>query len=259
MATPQENANSTHIVAAVGVKLPDFWKTDPEMWFAQAEAQFMLANVTRDETKYAHILAKIDQTVIHHIADLVKDPLLQNKYTAVKERLISRFTLSPQARLEGLLGTHDLGDLRPTHLLAKMQELSTGLGVDSTLLRMLFLQKLPTNVREILSICNEPLASIALMADKMIETMSASVASISKPEEQPTPETDDLKAQVAALTAEVKRMRMQPSRSRSRSMSRTRDNAHSPSRNRDDVCWYHRKYGNYARQCREPCSFSPKN
>lgn len=140
-----------------------------------------------------------------------------------------------------------------------MQELSSGLGVESALLRMLFLQKLPTNVRGILSICNESLANIALMADKMIETMSATVASVSKPEGLPTSETDDLKAQVAALTAEVKRMRIQPSRSRSRSLSRARDDARSSSRNRDDVCWYHRKYGNNARQCREPCTFSPKN
>lgn len=218
----------------------------------------MLANVTRDETKFAHIVAKVDQTVICHIADLVQRPPLENKYKAVKERLIGRFALSPQARLEGLLGTHDLGDLRPTHLLAKMQELSSGLGVESTLLRMLFLQKLPPNVRGILSICDEPLSNIALMADKMIETMSGTVASVSKPEETPTTETDDLKAQVAALTAEVRRMKLQPSRSRSRSLSRTRD-ARSPSRNPDDVCWYHRKYGNNARQCREPCSYSPKN
>ncbi|XP_038106488.1 uncharacterized protein LOC119766161 [Culex quinquefasciatus] len=239
-ANQEGNASNMQAVAAVGVKLPDFWKTDPEMWFAQAEAQFTLANITRDDTKYSHIVAKVDQTVICHIADLVHRPPLENK-------------------LEGLLGTHDLGDLRPSHLLAKMQELSSGLGVESALLRMLFLQKLPTNVRGILSICNESLANIALMADKMIETMSATVASVSKPEGLPTSETDDLKAQVAALTAEVKRMRIQPSRSRSRSLSRARDDARSPSRNRDDVCWYHRKYGNNARQCREPCTFSPKN
>lgn len=47
-------------VAAVAVKLPNFWKNDPVMWFSQAEVQFALANVVRDHTKFYHIIAKID-------------------------------------------------------------------------------------------------------------------------------------------------------------------------------------------------------
>lgn len=90
-ANQEGNASNMQAVAAVGVKLPDFWKTDPEMWFAQAEAQFTLANITRDDTKYSHIVAKVDQTVICHIADLVHRPPLENKYIAVKESLIGRF------------------------------------------------------------------------------------------------------------------------------------------------------------------------
>ncbi|XP_065084917.1 uncharacterized protein LOC135707114 [Ochlerotatus camptorhynchus] len=113
MANPEPNNQA----AAVGVKLPDFWKTDPVMWFAQAESQFAPAKITVDETKFHHIVAKVDQSVICHIADLVATPPAVNKYNAVKTRLIARFALSPENRLERLLGTHDLGDLRPTHLL----------------------------------------------------------------------------------------------------------------------------------------------
>lgn len=148
----QNTANLRQAVAAVGVKLPDFWKTDPEMWFAQAEAQFALANVTRDETEFHHIVAMVDPTVICHTSDLVQRPPVDNKYKAVRKRLVSRFLLTSQAKLERLLGTHDLGDLRPSPLLAKMQELAPGLAVDAPLLKMFFLQRLPPNVRGILSI-----------------------------------------------------------------------------------------------------------
>lgn len=235
--------------ASVAVKLPDFWRTDPEMWFAQAEAQFMLAGVTRDETKFYHIVAKVDQTVICHISDLVQHPPEQNKYQSVKERLIARFSLSPEAKLEKLLGSQELGDLRPTHLLAKMQELSTGLVVDSNLLKMLFLQRLPPNIRSILSICNENISNIAQMADKMVDCASGTVASVNKPEARQDDDSDDLKGQIAALTAEVRRLKVTPQRFRSRSSSR----------NRSEVCWYHRQYGNNARQCRSPCAFTSKN
>lgn len=238
------------IAASVAVKLPDFWKNDPDMWFAQAEAQFALANVTKDETRFYHIVAKIDQTVICHIADLVANPPAADKYKAVKERLISRFALSWQAKLERLLGSHDLGDLRPTHLLAKMQELSAGLAVDENLLKMFFLQRLPTHIRGILSISDGTITKLAEMADKMTDYSPANIASVN----QPVDTIDELKTQIAALTAEIKRMKVQPPRQRSRSVSRSSSRASS-----GGVCWYHRQYGSNAHQCREPCTFSPKN
>ena len=43
-------ANSN--VAAVSLKLPVFWKTSPNVWFAQAEAQFGIRNITIDQTKH---------------------------------------------------------------------------------------------------------------------------------------------------------------------------------------------------------------
>lgn len=239
-------------IAAVAVKLPDFWKNDPHMWFAQAEAQFNLAQVTRDETKFWHIIAKIDQSVICHVSDLVSNPPAENKYGAVKERLIARFALSPQARLEQLLGSFDLGDLRPTHLLAKMQESSTGLNVDDALMKMLFLQRMPQNVRAVLSISDGSLQKLAEMADKMIDSSTATSAAAVYVPAQPTGQHADyasLKEEIEVLTAEIRRLKTGPTRSRSRSSSRPRSRG-------EDVCWYHRKYGSRADRCREPCAFA---
>ena len=133
-------AAGAQLATAVSVKLPEFWKNDPNMWLAQEEAQFHLARITQDETKFWHIVARIDQSVICHISDLVNTPPVINKYRAVKDRLISRFALSLQARIEQLLGSSDLGDLRPSHLLARMQEIATGLNVDESIMKTLFLQ-----------------------------------------------------------------------------------------------------------------------
>ncbi|XP_058840323.1 uncharacterized protein LOC131695809 [Topomyia yanbarensis] len=165
--------------AAVCVKLPEFWKTDPEMWFAQAEAQFVLANVVKDDTKFYHIVAKVDQSVICHITDLVSNPPQQQKYQALKERLIARFALYSEARLERLLNASDLGDMRPTHLLAKMQETSAGLNVNENLLKMLFLQRMPAHIRPVLTISDGTLAKLAEMADKMLEQPQVSTVSTS--------------------------------------------------------------------------------
>lgn len=246
MANPQPAG-----AAAVAVKLPDFWKSDPTMWFAQAESQFVLGGVTQDETKFHHIVAKIDQTVICHVADLVKTPPDNGKYAAIKNRLISRFELTPQSKLEKLLGTCDLGDLRPTHLLAKMQELSSGLNVDDEFLKMLFLQRLPANIRTVLSINDGSLSKLAEMGDRMIDLVPA-VAAVKTTYADTTPEThshEELVEQIAALTAEIRRLKAGPIRSRSRSISRRRNESGS------DICWYHRKYGGQAEHCRSPCNY----
>lgn len=252
----QQQPAAPAAAAAVAVKLPDFWESDPTMWFAQAEAQFALAGVTQDATKYNHIVAKIGQTVICNVADIVKNPPAADKYDAIKNRLIKRYELSAQSRLEQLLNSCDLGDLRPTHLLAKMQELSAGLNVDDALLKMLFLQRLPPNIRTVLTIHDGTLEKIAEMGDKMIEVSSPTTAAVDSRattmSNQDPCSQESLADQIAALTAEIRRLKANPQRSRSRSTSRNRRATGSNS-----VCWYHRKYGAAAEQCRSPCSYQP--
>lgn len=256
VATPAamtaSTTTATATTASVAVKLPDFWKTDPAMWFAQAEAQFVLAGVTRDETRFYHIIAKVDQTVLCHISDLVANPPQANKYDAIKERLLRRFEMSPQAKMEKLLNSCDLGDMKPTHLLAKMQDLAAGLRVDDNLMKMLFIQRLPPNVRSVLAIHDGTLSKLAEMADKMLDSTFSHVAAATVPA-PPTaaavPGQEELNEQIAYLTAEIRKLKS-TGRGRSRSSSRARRSS-----DQTETCWYHRKYGNRARQCRSPCGF----
>lgn len=254
MPNGNDAAAAAATAAFVSVKLPDFWKSDPAMWFAQAEAQFHLAKIVSDETKYYHIVAKVDQSVICHIADLVATPPAADKYQAVKDRLIARFALSAEHRFEQLLGSHDLGDMRPTHLLAKMRELSTGLGVDDSLLKMIFIQRLPAGIRPILTCHDGTIDKLAEMADKI--TDSSSQTTVGMVNTEPANTSDKLAEQIELLTAEIRRMKA-PNSNRSRSMSRNRSSSRSASRT--GLCWYHNKYGNDAQRCRDPCSWSSKN
>lgn len=251
-----EDQAAATVTASVAIKLPDFWKSDPAMWFAQAEAQFVLAGVTRDATKFYHIIAKVDQSVLCHISDLVANPPQDDKYQAIKSRLLSRFEMSAQAKMEKLLNSCDLGDMKPTHLLARMQDLAAGLKVDDGLMKMLFLQRLPANVKTVLTIHDGTLMKLAEMADKMVESSYPQVAAAAF---QPAVSSqEELVEQIASLTAEIRKLRARNDRNeRSRSSSRARQR----SSDRGSVCWYHKKYGAQAHQCREPCAFrsSPKN
>ncbi|XP_055623185.1 uncharacterized protein LOC129766635 [Toxorhynchites rutilus septentrionalis] len=243
-----------NVTASIAVKLPDFWKTDPVMWFSQAKAQFHLAKIVNNETKFYHIVAKVDHSVICHIADLVAVPPADNKYKTVKDRLIARFALSAENRFEQLLGIHDLGDMRPAHLLAKMRELPTGLGVDNNLLRMIFIQRLPANIRQILTCHDGSIEKLAEMADKITDATNNHASAVAAVNNESTSNPNSerkLVEQIEMLTVEIRRLKV-PKSNRGRSLSRNRSGSRSSSRS--GMCWYHRTYGTNAQRCREPCS-----
>ena len=68
---------------AVALKLPTFWTSQPEVWLAQAEAQFALRGITADQTKYYYIIAALDQPTTTRLLDLISSPPEDDKYGAL--------------------------------------------------------------------------------------------------------------------------------------------------------------------------------
>ncbi|KMQ86374.1 gag-pol polyprotein [Lasius niger] len=86
-------------ISRVGVKPPPFWKANPALWFVQLEAQFALANITEDGTKFNHVVSAIESDILNSISDLVLGPPETGKYETLKKRLIELH--SEIGKLEG--------------------------------------------------------------------------------------------------------------------------------------------------------------
>lgn len=241
-------------ISAVNIKLPPFWPSDPEVWFAQVDAHFTTRRVTSQKARFDHVIASLSPEFATEVRDLILKPPAERPYDILREQLTKRTAASEQRKLQQLFTTEELGDRKPTQLLRRMQQLlgdRPGI-TDGAFLRELFLQRLPSNVRMVLaSTPDVSLEKVAELADKVMEVATPSVSAVA---------TNALTTEVEQLRTEVTRLqRLVASLShRSRSHSRT-----SPSRSPSPApsgastestrCWYHRKYGDRAQKCRPPC------
>ena len=95
---------------AVSIKLPTFWIAQPQVWFQQAEAQFTIRGITVDDTKYAYLVAALDQDTASCLLDILSHPPREHKYDVTKDRLLKTFGLSRRVRATKLLNVDDLGE-----------------------------------------------------------------------------------------------------------------------------------------------------
>jgi len=152
-------------VAHVAVKLPEFWVKDPKMWFAQAEAQFRRARVTAETTMYDYILMKLPQDVVMSVRALVSaieaDPVKQEQsYTLMKEALLGSYGMTKWQMAYALLDHPDLGDRRPSAMMAEMLSLRFETTAPDSLFLALFLRRLPPSIRDHLSAANHTTATL---------------------------------------------------------------------------------------------------
>lgn len=246
-AAPQAQVNR------VGLKLPPFWDKHAVLWFANIEAQFVVSGITQDETKFYCVISALTSDILSYVSDIVLTPPNSDKYQTLKSRLISEFSDSEQRRIKAVLSELTLGDDKPSHLLRKMKQLAgTILGED--ILKTLWLQRLSNQVQAILSVSEDSLEKLAVMADKIHETSGGNVEAVQYAKNSVS-DVSELRAQIAELTKQVERL----SRSRERKNSFSqRHRSKTPKKH--DLCWYHFKFGDSAKRCKFPCLFKkPEN
>ena len=69
---PSSASEAVPLAANVSMKLPVFWLDAAKVWFAQAEAQFAIRNITLSKTKFYHAVAVLPQEVALQILDLIR-------------------------------------------------------------------------------------------------------------------------------------------------------------------------------------------
>ena len=216
--------------AAVSLKLPTFWSTQPRAWFIQVEAQFLLRGITDDSTKYTYIVSALDQRTAERLLDVLENPPAKKKYQNLKDHLLATFNLTKRQRASRLLSMSGLGDRRPTELMDEMLAL-LGDHPPCFLFEELFRQQLPTDVRMALEYVDftDP-RDAARLADRLWEN-------------RPQPSVVSVQSSEDAMAAAV-------------GQSGARRGRRTPrSSGAEAFCYFHRRFGSSARRCNSPCSY----
>lgn len=254
-------------VANVGVKPPPFWKSNPALWFVRLEAQFDLARITVDSTKFNHVLSAMDSDILNSVSDIVIRPPENDKYETLKTRLIAVHSESQSSKIRTLLQGVELGDRRPSQLLSHMRSLA-GDGVGEALLRSLWLAQLPSMTQTILAALGDDLNKLASVADNINDlTAQQGINSVAVAPEPKVDKTEQLELRITELTHQVSKLTDFVHRSRNRGRSPNYFRNRSNSRNRlkryqeakDGYCFYHTNFGKLARRCNPPCSYESEN
>lgn len=268
---PTENGSAnvpqqTTVLASRISKLPPFYSQEPEFWFSQVEAQFDIHGITQDGTKFAYIIAHAEKEFLPHIINLTRNPPDEGKYDAIKEKILSVFGETEEARLRKIFCSgRNLEGKKPSHFLQEMRN-TAGERVNDAILRTLFLEQLSEQARCILSISDEVnLDKLAKMADKIADIQHPPVIS-----EMHKPVTSD-SVQQGSLAVIISRLDKLEANlgQRSRSSSRGAGGSTRP-RSKPRVfkknglyCFYHFRFGDKARKCEQPCEWGkskmPKN
>lgn len=237
-------------VCRVTVKLPTFWADKPAVWFAQIEAQFQIANIVTDTTKYNYVVGHLDQRIAGEVEDIITNPPTEEKYEKLKSILIQRLSVSQEKRVRQLLSDEELGDRKPSQFLRHLRSLAGSTLTDDNIIRQLWLRRLPHQAQAILAAqADLGLDKLSELADKILElaqtppmVCSTATSSNSLTLGSLAKQLEEISSQVAALS----RRQSRPYRDRSSSRG-------------PKICWYHRRWGNNATKCVTPCTWKAEN
>ena len=225
---------------AVAIKLPAFWSEQPHIWFTQAEAQFAIRNISSDETKYYHVVAALDQNTAKRVVPVLENPPDDNKYGTLKDILINTFGLSDNERASQLLHLPGLGDAKPSELMDSMLAL-LGKHTPCFLFRQLFVEQMPDDIKSHLALIDvDNYRTLAMEADKLWNSRSWKSCDVITDHKQ------------LASRQSIKHRVIRPKTAYQKYPSRTSEDTSPPN---NSECYYHRRFGHNARQCRSPCNF----
>lgn len=150
------------------VALLEFYSSDPALWFLCTEAQFHIHSITRDETKFCHILSALDAETSARASQVIAKAVPSFKYQSLKDFLICTYSPSRWKHVECILAISELGERKPFTL---ANQILTWLSEHTAdIFHHVFLRPLPHLVQDALT--SSEFTDLESLSDRADEIMA---------------------------------------------------------------------------------------
>ena len=134
-------------IQSIALKLPQFWADGAKIWFAQAESQFAIKNITSELTKYHHVIAALPNEIAVKLIDFFENVPEEEQYTSIKMRLLKKFTHTDLEKAELIRSMPGIGDRKPSDMMDSMLAVCPAGQSMSPFFLNEFLRRIPGNIR----------------------------------------------------------------------------------------------------------------
>jgi hypothetical protein len=236
------------------VKLQSFWPNSPAAWFNNAEAQFIVRDITDPVDKYYLVAASLNEQqsdMVHHI---LESEVTADSYERLRNALVASHSLTNFQKVDRLVTMEPLGGRKPSELMAAMERLKPP--SDGHFFVYHFLQRLPREVRILLA--DEDPANTRKLAEKADQLMAlhqpqvhdvAAVSTAASSEGADCSEATVAAAAAASRSGQRQQQKKKWKKPRAKRGSSPAEGWQSP------LCYFHVRYGDKAHRCEEPCAW----
>ena len=229
---------TTSAIQAVSAKLPLFYEYNPTGWFINVEAQFTLARITSENTKFSHAVTALSPSVSEEIQHFLQTECAstnETPYSNLKNELLRVYGRRKTTKMTELLNMTSFNEKGAESTLRRMRVLATDV---DTMLQCKLISMAPPSIRTaVAGRSYDSAEQLAEALDEALERDQLSLASVA------TPEAEDV-AVCAIRQQKHSKSKFQP-----------RYEAATP-RTPKNICFYHDRFGYKAKKCTAPpCKF----
>lgn len=260
---PAEGPTDTAQIGAMNalrLSPPTMCTDDLPSYFWALEHWFAATGITpaMDSRRFHIVAAQIPVRSLPELRPLLEPLPAANKYTFAKETIIRHFEESQRSRLQRLLSGMELGDRKPSQLLAEMRR-AAGDAIAEPMLTDLWITRLPPHVQSAVIAARGTTTDKIGVADAVMDAVAIGSRTFTHHSlaEVKLGDVERIAREVAELSRKFGEF-VAGSRQRNKSRQRSHPRQQTPTRDHpgDRECYYHRRFGTEARRCLPPCSFA---
>jgi len=228
----------------IQIKMPNYFSNSTN-WFAQVDAAFELSNIRSSKTKYFHLLTSLPPDLLE-LVSYEMDPLAESPYEKLKASILQKTTMSTIEAMNKLMNFGTEPYKKPSRKLSEMKQLfkiiePQGNPEKSNIMRLKFLESLPKYIRHhLVQHKDKSLDEIAQLADHHVEMA----------------DQDGEINEIKQLANQYDESAINSIREEINSIKTKQRQIIDKISSEKEICYFHRKFGRYARKCQSPCSFN---